>query len=145
MSIGSDRMYDRYKNIPDVYIGGKKYRLCDVYKYFDVGDSTVRKRYYKQKLRGWELVYGKGKVPVEIEQGKGISEWQKTLKSNNQKSEITFGLDDQKAFSTTGIVRELHFNGGKPYAVVEVGKHNFNISNRYEIARVGANDDEMQR
>ena len=45
MSIGSDRMYDRYKNIPDVYIGGKKYRLCDVYKYFDVGDSTVRKRY----------------------------------------------------------------------------------------------------
>lgn len=67
-------MYDRYKNIPDVYIGGKKYRLCDVYKYFDVGDSTVRKRYYKQKLRGLELVYGKGKVPVEIEQGKGISE-----------------------------------------------------------------------
>ena len=59
---GSDRMYDRYKNIPDVY------------KYFDVGDSTVRKRYYKQKLRGWELVYGKGKVPVEIEQGKGIGE-----------------------------------------------------------------------
>lgn len=53
----------------------KKYRLCDVYKYFDVGDSTVRKRYYKQKLRGWELVYGKGKVPVEIEQGKGIGEW----------------------------------------------------------------------
>lgn len=75
MSIGSDHMYDRYKNIPDVYIGGKKYRLCDVYKYFDVGDSTVRKRYYKQKLRGWELVYGKGKVPVEIEQGKGIGEW----------------------------------------------------------------------
>ncbi|MEN1931484.1 hypothetical protein AAJM89_06505 [Staphylococcus hominis] len=28
----------------------------------------------KQKLRGWELVYGKGKVPVEIEQGKGIGE-----------------------------------------------------------------------
>lgn len=72
--VGSDRMYDRYKNIPDVYIGGKKYRLCDVYKYFDVGDATVRKRYYKQKLRGWELVYGKGKVPVEIEQGKGIGE-----------------------------------------------------------------------
>ena len=27
-----------------------------------------------KKLRGWELVYGKGKVPVEIEQGKGIGE-----------------------------------------------------------------------
>lgn len=40
---GSDRMYDRYKNIPDVYIGGKKYRLCDVYKYFDVGDATFVK------------------------------------------------------------------------------------------------------
>lgn len=69
MSIGSDRMYDRYKNIPNVNIGGQKYRLCDVYKYFDVGDGTVRRRYYKQKLRGWELVYGEGKVPVEIELG----------------------------------------------------------------------------
>ena len=41
-----------------------------------------------------------------------------------------------ESYSTTGIVRELHFNGGKPYAVVEVGKHTFNISNHYEIAKV---------
>lgn len=64
-------MYDRYKNIPDVYIGGKKYRLCDVYKYFDVGDSTVRKRYYKQKLRGWELVYVKARFPLKLNKVRG--------------------------------------------------------------------------
>lgn len=41
-----------------------------------------------------------------------------------------------ESYSTTGTVKELHFNGGKPYAVVEVGEHNFDISNYYEIAKV---------
>lgn len=45
--------------MPKVNLDGKRYRLCDVYKYFDVADSTVRKR-YKQGLRGAELIYGKG-------------------------------------------------------------------------------------
>ncbi|MCH8680072.1 hypothetical protein SHJJP8915_001064 [Staphylococcus lugdunensis] len=45
--------------MPIVNLNGKRYRLCDVYKYFDVADSTVRKR-YKQGLRGAELIYGKG-------------------------------------------------------------------------------------
>jgi hypothetical protein len=49
------------KEIPNVRIQGKKYRLCDVYKYFDVSDGTVRKR-YKQGLRGLELITGKLKV-----------------------------------------------------------------------------------
>ena len=41
-----------------VNLNGKRYRLCDVYKYFDVSDSTVRKR-YKEGLRGPELIHGK--------------------------------------------------------------------------------------
>ena len=49
--IGSDTM-------PKVNLDGKRYRLCDVYKYFDVSDSTVRKR-YKEGLRGPELIHGK--------------------------------------------------------------------------------------
>ncbi|WP_145435266.1 hypothetical protein [Staphylococcus hominis] len=52
------------KPIPIVYLDGKTYRLCDVYKYFPVGDSTVRKR-YKQGLRGPELIYGKGAYSYE--------------------------------------------------------------------------------
>ena len=136
-------MYDRYKNIPDVYIGGKKYRLCDVYKYFDVGDSTVRK-ILQAKLRGWELVYGKGKVPLKLNKVRD-----RRMVENVTIEQLEIGdniwFRRPESYSTTGIVRELHFNGGKPYVVVEVGKHNFNISNHYEIARVGANDDEMQR
>lgn len=50
--IGSDTM-------TKVNLDGKRYRLCDVYKYFDVSDSTVRKR-YKEVLRGPELIHGKG-------------------------------------------------------------------------------------
>ena len=50
--IGSDTMIK-------VNLNGKRYRLCDVYKYFDVSDSTVRKR-YKEGLRGPELIHGKG-------------------------------------------------------------------------------------
>ena len=42
-----------------VNLNGKRYRLCDVYKYFDVSDSTVRKR-YDEGLRGPELIHGKG-------------------------------------------------------------------------------------
>ena len=49
--IGSDTM-------PKVNLDGKRYRLCDVYKYFDVSDSTVRKR-YKEGLRGPELIHGR--------------------------------------------------------------------------------------
>ncbi|PPK17195.1 hypothetical protein CV015_09680 [Staphylococcus haemolyticus] len=45
--------------MPKVNLDGKSYRLCDVYKYFDVSDSTVRKR-YKEGLRGPELIHGKG-------------------------------------------------------------------------------------
>ena len=41
--------------MPKVNLNGKRYRLCDVYKYFDVSDSTVRKR-YKEGLRGPELI-----------------------------------------------------------------------------------------
>nr|WP_272106654.1 hypothetical protein [Staphylococcus sp. NRL 22/194] len=47
------------KKTPKVNLNGKAYRLCDVYKHFDVADSTVRKR-YKKGLRGPELIYGKG-------------------------------------------------------------------------------------
>lgn len=45
--------------MPKVNLDGKRYRLCDVYKYFDVSDSTVRKR-YAEGLRGPELIHGKG-------------------------------------------------------------------------------------
>ncbi len=37
----------------------KRYGLCDVYKYFPVSDTAVRRR-YKKGLRGSELIYGKG-------------------------------------------------------------------------------------
>ena len=52
MQIGSDTM-------PKVNLDGKRYRLCDVYKYFPVSDMGVRRR-YKKGLRGSELIYGKG-------------------------------------------------------------------------------------
>ena len=67
-----DNLLDNIKNITDVSVSyadgsdtmpkvnldGKRYRLCDVYKYFDVSDSTVRKR-YEEGLRGPELIHGK--------------------------------------------------------------------------------------
>lgn len=42
----------------------------------------------------------------------------------------------QGSYSTIGVVKELHYNGGAPYAVVEVGNYTFNISNKYDIAKI---------
>lgn len=56
---GATAVIEVKKEMPKVNINGKRYRLCDVYKYFDVSDSTVRKR-YKEGLRGPELIHGKG-------------------------------------------------------------------------------------
>lgn len=56
---GATAVIEVKKEMPRVNLDGKRYRLCDVYKYFDVSDSTVRKR-YSDGLRGPELIHGKG-------------------------------------------------------------------------------------
>lgn len=52
---------EKIKSIPRVYLNGKSYRLCDVYKYFPVSDTAVRRRYKKRitwfRVNLWEGVY----------------------------------------------------------------------------------------
>lgn len=49
---------EKIKSLPRVYLNGKSYRLCDVYKYFPVSDTAVRRRYKKRitwfRVNLWE-------------------------------------------------------------------------------------------